>query len=118
MSYESPISTYWGELKTDFDGAVMKAVQRVGIDVDKDELIKALKYDREQYERGYADGLAFRLPIVTNGDRIRNMSDEELARYFGDLSCHKQASREVCIAHERNCEFCWLDWLKQEAECK
>ena len=28
---------------------------------------------------------------MSNADRIRAMSDEELARYFGDLSCHKQA---------------------------
>lgn len=27
------------------------------VDVDKDELIKALKYDRDQYNKGYADGV-------------------------------------------------------------
>ena len=29
---------------------------RAVVDVDKDELMKALKYDRGQYERGYLDG--------------------------------------------------------------
>ena len=31
--------------------------KQIGIDVDKDELIKALNYDRQQYEKGYADGV-------------------------------------------------------------
>ena len=35
----------------------MKVVLSYGIEVDKDELIKTLAYDREQYEKGYADGL-------------------------------------------------------------
>lgn len=34
----------------------VNAVQRVGVNVDKDELIKALQYDRGQYDKGYADG--------------------------------------------------------------
>lgn len=52
----------------------------------------------------------------TNADRIRSMSDEELARYFSDIGCHKQADREICLAHDKNCEWCWLDFLKQEVE--
>lgn len=28
------------------------------IDIDKDELLKALKYDRDQYNQGYSDGKA------------------------------------------------------------
>ena len=30
---------------------------RLEVDVDKEELIKALQYDREQYEKGYADAM-------------------------------------------------------------
>ena len=39
------------------EDGVMKAIQRFDINVDKEELIKALKYDRDQYEKGYQDGL-------------------------------------------------------------
>lgn len=35
---------------------VWKAVLRCGIEVDKDELLRALRYDRDQWERGYEDG--------------------------------------------------------------
>ena len=37
------ISIAMGELTTAFDNEVVKAVQKVGIDVDKEELLKALK---------------------------------------------------------------------------
>ena len=35
---------------------VMTAIRNVGINVDKDELLKALTYDRRQYEKGFQDG--------------------------------------------------------------
>ena len=40
------ISIAMGELTTAFDNEVMKAVQKVGIDVDKEELLKALELHR------------------------------------------------------------------------
>ncbi len=51
----------------------------------------------------------------TNADRIRAMTDEELADYFSELSCWPNASKEVCRG-VANCMDCWLDWLKQEVE--
>lgn len=38
------------------DETVVHACMRVGVNVDKDELLKALSYDRHQYEKGYVDG--------------------------------------------------------------
>lgn len=35
---------------------IMKAVMKCGIEVDKEELIKALQYDRQQYDKGFNDG--------------------------------------------------------------
>lgn len=49
----------------------------------------------------------------TNADRIRAMTDEELADYFSELSCWPNAGREDCRG-VANCMDCWLDWLKQE----
>ena len=56
MNYESPINIISQQMKIQMEGEIMKAVQRVGIDVDKDELIRALQYDRGQYQKGYMDG--------------------------------------------------------------
>lgn len=53
--YESPIEVIYQNVQAQFEDAVLKAVQKVGINVDRDELVKALAYDRGQYARGYAD---------------------------------------------------------------
>ena len=54
--YQSPIEIIMQAMQTQFDGEVFKATQAYGINVDKDELIKALEYDRDQYNKGFADG--------------------------------------------------------------
>lgn len=62
LGYESPITLIIQQLTTDFaqkrDEAIWEAVfnEKVAVDIDKDELIKALRYDRGQYEQGYAKG--------------------------------------------------------------
>lgn len=54
--YKSPIEIMQKEMRVQMENGIMKAVQDVGINVDKDELLKALAYDREQYQKGFADG--------------------------------------------------------------
>lgn len=58
--YESPITLISGAFHLNLEDGVYKAVRQTGVVVDKDELIKALKYDRGQYEKGYADAKAER----------------------------------------------------------
>jgi cystathionine beta-lyase family protein involved in aluminum resistance len=54
--YESPITQILSEMQVSYENECLKAVQRVGFDVNKEELAKALMFDRNQYEKGYADG--------------------------------------------------------------
>ena len=58
--YESPIKLITDRVMKDFvkeqDAYILQEVVRLGVDIDKEELMRALKYDREQYEAGYADG--------------------------------------------------------------
>lgn len=50
----------------------------------------------------------------TNADRIRAMSDEEMAKKLGrGLGCPVNAE---CIKMSGDCKDCWLDWLQQPAE--
>lgn len=60
--YQSPIEmftrTVAPKINKTVDGMILNAVIDAGIHVDRDELIKALAYDRNQYEKGYADGKA------------------------------------------------------------
>lgn len=53
--YESPVTVIQDQLRFELENDVFKAVQRVGVDVNKEDLVKALKYDREQYAKGYSD---------------------------------------------------------------
>lgn len=58
--YESPISIterIAHEIAKEKENQVFKAIAQIVVDVDEEEIIKALKYDREQYEKGYRDGL-------------------------------------------------------------
>lgn len=55
--YESPIRMYTQQISAEYNNGILKTVQSYFPDVDKDELYKALKYDRDQYEKGYADGV-------------------------------------------------------------
>jgi hypothetical protein len=60
MNYKSPIELYTTQqilqIVEQQDEQVFSAVQKVGVNVDKTELIKALQYDRGQYEKGFQDG--------------------------------------------------------------
>ena len=62
--YDSPIklidrivNQFTEQINEATDESIYKAVLEVGVHVDKDELIKALRYDRGQYERGFLDGM-------------------------------------------------------------
>lgn len=51
----------------------------------------------------------------TNADRIRSMTDEELAEVlFG--SCIEHMGVDECSHPEEACKSCVLDWLKAESE--
>ena len=54
----------------------------------------------------------------TNADRIRSMTDEELAELFADNNCGYCRIPDFCFAKgcQINCEDAWLDWLREEAE--
>lgn len=54
--YESPIRIIERERTSKIEGDIMTVVQSYGIDVDKVELARALRYDREQYGKGFDDG--------------------------------------------------------------
>ena len=56
MSYKSPIEIVVGEVKTKFEDDAMSVIHSYGICVDKEELVKALQYDRNQYKQGFVDG--------------------------------------------------------------
>ena len=53
--YKSPIDIIYDQAINTTEDAVYNAILKVGVNVDKAELIKALAYDRGQYLQGYKD---------------------------------------------------------------
>ena len=52
----------------------------------------------------------FRKQIKTNGDQIRSMSDDELARFLSDLQF------SACNSHLIELPPVWLEWLHKEVD--
>ena len=71
-------------------------------------------------ESGVINGSAYVAKIVTNADRIRAMSDEELAEFINNTEygfIDSPGMCDVCDNHRINkCLLCWLDWLKSPVE--
>lgn len=80
--YKSPITIIQDQIQMKIENDILKAIQRQNIVVDKEELIKALGYDREQYEKGYEDA---KWEFADKMDRIV----EELERAEGTVCGHK-----------------------------
>ena len=89
----------------------------LNIKFDEKMMVKTANRVLDEYEyngktiREWADLIA---NPKTNADRIRSMTDEELAQYMGDVQtwggCPNHGARNCT----ENCADCWLDWLKQE----
>lgn len=60
--YRSPITVAYDNLVSDIssftDRIILQAVTSYGIEVNKEELEKALKFDRNQYDIGFNQGFA------------------------------------------------------------
>ena len=56
----------------------------------------------------------------TNADRIRSMTDEELAEilssYCVDKSLFNKCNLRYILSDENVCKKCYLEWLKSESE--
>jgi len=54
---------------------------------------------------------------MTWGDKIRSMTDEELAYRLAINECGICPLKEKCFAMQpiKDCEDMWLDWLREEA---
>lgn len=62
------------------------------------------------YKEYCVDGPCTHYTSITNADRIRAMTDEELAEYL-DGVCH-----DLWQMFVKDPQKMWLDWLKQEAD--
>lgn len=62
--------------------------------------------------RGCFEGSHYKPKPITNADRIRAMTDEDLAMLL-QPGCPDRVCRD---SPPHDCYNCWLDWLKQEVK--
>ena len=104
--WESPIQILTDDIVKDIarkeDELLMESVHRVGFNIDKDELVKALNYDRDQYEKGYADGRLARDSEIVRCRDCKHRPTGTGANHdleFPDDECPCQ------------CEDYWYSWM-------
>ena len=104
--YVSPISLCIQSITQDMcdqqEKDVLHAVMKCGVEVDREELIKALKYDREQYEKGYADGRADAQKWISVEERLPEA-------YSTVLVVYKDAYGETSVGASILCNY--ADWI-------
>ena len=112
-------------------------VQQYGVFVDKEELTKALNYDRNQYKKGWIDGYKTAMGETlenheirkpTNFDKITE-SAESFAKWFVELSKTKSIDGDITSYYNLGSEWAnkWtedkqevldgtIEWLQRECE--
>ena len=90
--WESPIQMITDDIVKDIeqkqDEWLMESVHRVGFNIDKYELMKALHYDRGQYEKGYADGRLARDSEIVRCKDCKNRNKYECSHIMlGGTKC-------------------------------
>ena len=79
MAYESPVElTFIDSMVEQIQNAKDEAItakvsEAYGVSVNKEELAKALAYDRGQYEKGYADAMAAMSGTVAELNRLNSL---------------------------------------------
>ena len=100
MSYQSPIELIMSDMNTHIQNAslekemnientILEAIEKVGVVIDKDELIRAIRYDRDQYQKGYDDRDAeiVRCKNCKHGEKVPTF------KYYPDVTWCNQHSK-------------------------
>ncbi len=89
LSYQSPVNILYQRFQAKVEGDIYQAIQSYGVHVDKDELIKALQYDRNQYQKGFIDGCKNNVDTI-KAEVAREIL-EEIAKIADEWSkyCHE-----------------------------
>ncbi len=72
--YEDIVTIIQDPVKLEIENGVVRAASKIGIYIDKDELIKALRYDRDQYSKGYECG--YKKAIVDFMEKAQQLYDD------------------------------------------
>lgn len=113
-TYKSPISLEQStmelvnQLQKDIDAQtiqhIMNCVHRIKVDIDEDELMRALKYDRDQYIEGFAAG---RASALQHGHWVQQPAPD--GRHFNCSICNHEVSVPTSEFIDPRDYHCYLD---------
>ena len=69
---ETTVNQFCVEMVKQKEEHIYQAIINMGVNVDKEELIRALSYDRDQYNKGFADG------VMSFVERLKEKNKVEL----------------------------------------
>lgn len=102
--YESPINIFQtterfsSRIEAETEKMIFSAIQGVGVNVNKQELLKALAYDRQQYQKGYEDGIrAFTERLIEERNKYERIYD------IDDFICNLANEMLGYVAFEVTC---------------
>lgn len=87
--YKSPIEIMQTEMHVKMENGIMKAVRDVGVNVDATELLKVLAYDRDQYQKGFADGREAGHEWISVEDGLPDMDERCLLCMENRITKHR-----------------------------
>ena len=76
--YESPIKIVLGEMQTKMENDIVSTIQSYSVEIDKEELIKLINYDRHEFQKGYIAGMKWVL------NKFSRLVEELEAECVGD----------------------------------
>lgn len=115
--YKSPIEIIYGGMQTRLEGEILLAVQQVGVNVDKEELIKALDYDRKQYEKGYADAMMEKQQWISVEDRLPDLIPCNAGTAYSEAVTVWTSGRKAMVAvWDGNAFLCAADYWEAWGE--
>lgn len=114
FDYQSPlIANFCGNLNDEmikfFEDTACEEIEcAVGYNIDKEELVKALAYDRHQYENGYQDGKA----EAEQGTGWISVDDR-----LPEEKCHG-LSKRVLVTDGEDVNIEWYDYHLKAWDCE
>jgi hypothetical protein len=123
--YESPVDLLMANIQTQIieqqEEAIYKAVFDIGVNVTKDELLRALAYDRQQYEIGFAEGMAAAKPVWIPVTERLPESKEKVLVYGGRTEIWfngtKQPMPSIHTGYLRGLGEGWFSWDHHDYIC-
>ena len=97
--YESPVNLIYHESERQIiqeqEQTILKAIIGYDVVINKEELIKAINYDRNQYSKGYKDGVNDILDKIRAEIKTMSGDIETIANVLEIIGKYKAESEEA-----------------------